>query len=247
MKFDNKVSFKVSGVNALFTDPLTKIGGEKSTLMVPTYQSLKAICESIYWKPSITWIVDKVTVLKPIVTERKGIRPIKYNGGNDLAYYTYLRDVAYIVEAHFEFNKNRMDLKEDWNENKHYYIMKRCISRGGRRDVYLGTRECQAYVEEVDDIEESYYKNMGTMEFGFMYHSFSYPDENGRDVLESLFWRPKMENGVIRFCRPEECEQRLLIKEMSAKKFDDGNFVKAGEEDPDLLVGYKEEVGRWDG
>lgn len=240
MKYDNKVTFKVSGPNALFTDPLTKIGSEKSTLMVPTYQSLKAICESVYWKPSIIWVVDKVTVLNPISTERKGIRPIKYNGGNDLAYYTYLRDVSYLVTAHFEFNENRLDLKNDWNENKHYYIMKRCISRGGRRDVYLGTRECQAYVEEVSGTEESYYKDMGEMGFGMMYHSFSYPDENGRDVLESLFWYPKMVNGDIHFCRPEACETKMLVKEMEAKAFGAENCTEAGVDDPDLLVGYEE-------
>ena len=49
----NSITFKVTGAYALFTDPITKIGGEKSTTMLPTYQALKGICESIYWKPSI--------------------------------------------------------------------------------------------------------------------------------------------------------------------------------------------------
>ena len=56
--------------------------------------------EAIYWKPVIRWIVDEVKILNPIRTERKGIRPIKYDGGNDLAYYTYLADVSYLVMAH---------------------------------------------------------------------------------------------------------------------------------------------------
>ena len=91
----NQVTFKVSGRFALFTDPMTKIGGEKSTLMIPTAEALKGIVSSVYWKPSILWFVDEVTVLNPIRTERKGIRPIKYyGGGNDLAYYTYLSNVS---------------------------------------------------------------------------------------------------------------------------------------------------------
>lgn len=126
---DNIVKFNVSGKYALFTDPLTKIGGEKSTLMIPTYQALKGICESIYWKPSIIWYIDSIHILNPIKTESKGIRPLNYNGGNDLSYYTYLVDVSYNVTAHFEFNRNRLDLEYDFNENKHYFIMKRCIKR----------------------------------------------------------------------------------------------------------------------
>ncbi|MFP3442011.1 type I-C CRISPR-associated protein Cas5c, partial [Pantoea sp. SIMBA_133] len=72
---------------------------------------------------------------------------IEYGGGNTLANYTYLKDVRYQVRAHFEFNKHRPDLAHDWNEGKHFNIMKRSLKAGGRRDIFLGTRECQGYVE----------------------------------------------------------------------------------------------------
>ncbi len=36
----NEIVFKVTGRYALFTDPVTKIGGEKSTLSLPTYEAL---------------------------------------------------------------------------------------------------------------------------------------------------------------------------------------------------------------
>ena len=48
----NMVDFQVSGRYALFTDPITRIGGEKATYQTPTYQALKGILESVYWKPS---------------------------------------------------------------------------------------------------------------------------------------------------------------------------------------------------
>ena len=51
--------------------------------------------------------------MNPIQTETKGIRPIAYNGGNELAYYTYLKDVRYQVQAHFEMNLNHTELKQD--------------------------------------------------------------------------------------------------------------------------------------
>jgi CRISPR-associated protein Cas5d len=40
---DNQVEFKVYGKYALFTDPVTKIGGEKYSYQIPTYQALKGI------------------------------------------------------------------------------------------------------------------------------------------------------------------------------------------------------------
>jgi CRISPR-associated protein Cas5d len=239
---ENIVTFKVFGKYALFTDPLTKIGGEKCSLMVPTYQALKGITESIYWKPSIIWIIESVRIMKPIRTESKGIRPIKYGGGNDLSMYTYLSDVEYHVKAHFEFNMQRPELKHDWNENKHYFIAKRCIGKGGRRDVFLGTRECQGYVVPCSFTDETgYYDNMGEMEFGFQYHSISYPDENGRGEMVASFWNPKMVNGVINFCRPEECPKKHPVREMKAKQFDDSNF--SGTQEEGLLDGFTTQGG----
>lgn len=178
----NRIVMKVYGKYALFTDPMTKIGGEKSSMMIPSYETLKGIVCGNYWKPSIDWIIESVKVLNPIRTERKGIRPIKYNGGNDLSYYTYLSDVAYIISAHFEFNKRRPDLQEDWNENKHYYVAKRALEKGGRRDIFLGARECPAYIEPGDMSEPGYYDDKGILSFGLMYHSLCYPNQNDEEI-----------------------------------------------------------------
>lgn len=216
----NSIYFKVYGDYALFTDPLTKLGGEKSSYQVPTYQALKGIVESIYWKPSIMIIVDKVRIMKPIQMESKGVRPINYGRGNTLAYYTYLRDVSYQVAAHFEFNPHRPDLKHDHNEHKHHNMMKRALKRGGRRDVFLGTRECQAYVEPVEfGAGEGYYDDVDEIHFGTMVHGFNYPDETGKEQLEVRLWQPVMKNGVIEFIRPEQCQQVRSIRKMKMKDF----------------------------
>ena len=47
MEKENSIEFKVYGRRALFSDPLTRTGGEKFTYPVPTYQALKGITESI--------------------------------------------------------------------------------------------------------------------------------------------------------------------------------------------------------
>ncbi|GJM77195.1 type I-C CRISPR-associated protein Cas5 [Paenibacillus macerans] len=221
----NQIEFEVYGNYALFTDPLTKLGGEKFSYQVPTYQSLKGIVESIYWKPTIIWYIDEVRVMNPIQTESKGMRPIEYSGGNTLAYYTYLKDVRYQVRAHFEFNPHREDLVYDRNEHKHHNIAKRSVIAGGRRDIFLGSRECQGYVDPCSFGEGAgVYDEVPEIDFGNMVHGISYPDETGRAERETRLWRAKMEYGIIRFIRPEECPLIRKTGEIPVKAFASGNM-----------------------
>ena len=235
----NGVMFKVYGRYALFSDPITRPGGEKFSYQVPTYQALKGIMESIYWKPTFIWYIDAMRVMKRIQTESRGIRPIKMSGKerNDLAYYTYLRDVEYQVMAHFEWNPHRPELEYDRNEHKHHNIAKRAIVQGGRRDVFLGTRECQAYVEPCifGEGDGAYDKApdgspYGRIDFGLMFHGFDYPDETGRKELAVRMWRQSMDNGVIVFDPPASIEHRRVVREYGEKyefkRFEEGvNFT----------------------
>jgi CRISPR-associated protein Cas5d len=228
----NTVEFEVIGDYALFSDPVMRVGGEKCSLQVPTYEALKGILSSVYWKPTLIWVIDAVRVMNPIQTEVKGIRPIKYNEmGNDLSYYTYLKDCRYQVRAHFIWNSNRPELSSDRDEHKHHNIAKRMIERGGRRDVFLGTRECQGYVIPCVFGEDSgYYDNTKELAFGLMYHGITYPDEayseETRDKLTVRFWYPVMRQGMIEFVPPENCAVVRAVREMEAKPFsvEHGNF-----------------------
>ena len=231
MKYRNTVEFEVYGDYALFSDPVTRVGGEKCSYHVPTYEALKGILQSVYWKPTLIWIIDAVRIMKPIQTETKAIRPISYNGGNDLSYYTYLKDVSYQVRAHFEWNRNRPELESDRNENKHHNIARRMISRGGRRDIFLGTRECQGYVVPCEFEEgEGYYDSQeGALSYGLMYHGITYADEavlpEDEGKMTVRFWHPVMKKGIIEFARPEECAEKRHIREMAVKPFGEGNFT----------------------
>lgn len=236
MEKQNRVEFKVSGKYALFTDPLTKIGGEKCSYHIPTYEALKGVLSSVYWKPTIIWIIDRVRVMKRIRTQTRSAKPIEYGGGNSLAIYTYLSDVEYQVQAHFEWNLHREDMANDRNENKHFFVAKRMIDRGGRRDIFLGTRECQGYVEPCKFGEEkSDYDDYGEIAFDLMFHGFDYPDELGKDELHARFWRPAMIDGKIDFIRPEECSIQKTVRHMKA------NLPKSvGLEEEGLLEGFEE-------
>lgn len=214
---ENSVEFEVWGDYALFSDPITRIGGEKFSYQVPTYEALKGILHSIYWKPTIIWIIDKVRIMNPIQTETKGIRTIKYKytsekKKNDLSYYTYLKDVNYKVKAHFIWNENRMELKPDRNENKHHNITKRMIAKGGRRDIFLGTRECQGYVRPtVFDDGDSVYDSVNELDFGILYHGITYADEAYDEQTKGkMTVRLKhiiMKNGIIYFTNADKIKK----------------------------------------
>lgn len=226
---DSGIEFKVWGRYALFSDPLTRVGGEKCSYQIPTYEALKGIAKSIYWKPTFTWIIDEVRVMKAIQTQTKGTKPLVFSGGNSLAIYTFLSGLEYQVRAHFEWNVHRPELAGDRNPAKHIDILHRALERGGRQDIFLGTRDCQAYVEPCQFGEGTgAYDEADEIVFGLMFHGFDYPDETGQDDLTARFWRPVMQDGVIRFPRPEDCTLRKFIRRMEPKRFESGrNFQPA--------------------
>lgn len=234
VEYRNSVEFKVWARHALFTDPLTKLGGEKFSYQVPTYEALKGIVKSIYWKPTLIWVVDEVRVMRRIRTQTKGTKPLNFGGVyssaresgkkqepfNALAIYTFLADVEYQVRAHFEWNQHRRDLKPDQLEGKHFSIAKRMLERGGRQDIFLGTRDCQGYVEPCKfGSGNGEYDAGGELAFGLMFHGFDYPDETGDGKLHARFWRQTMRNGVIKFERPEECPVHKFVRAMAVKPF----------------------------
>lgn len=226
----NSVDFEVTGDYALFSDPSLRIGGNKFSYQVPTYEAIKGILKNIYWQPSFIWVIDKVRVMNEIHTQSKGIRTILYNDdGNDLFSYTYLVDCRYQVRAHFVWNKNRPELKEDWKEKKHYDIAKRMIEKGGRRNIFLGTRECQGYVFPCKFGDgKSYYDDEPEIDFGQMYHGMTYADEayseKTKGKMTIRLWNAVMEKGIISFIPPKKCKHKYkLSREMNIKNFDNNS------------------------
>ncbi len=242
--------FRVKGEYALFTDPTTKGGGEKFTYQLPTYQALKGIAEAIYWKPTLVCIIDSVKVINKIRTESIGVRALKQDYTSDLNYYTYLCDVDYFVKFHFEWNLNRKDLEQDRNLMKHQEMLLRSLSKGGRRDIFLGTRECIGHVERITKEQYDNCKlvigregayDSSSASFGMMFHSFSYPGESYKDNnnLIALYSNIIMRNGEINFVRPEDCTVHNIIGNYSIKQFDKDNvkFV-------DLELGEMNKAGQ---
>lgn len=228
------VEFEVSADLALFADPITSVGGEKTTYSIPTYEALKGVTKSIYWKPTFIWIVDKARVMNPIRTETMGVKLPRINGdGQDLANYTYLVNVRYQVQAHLIWNENRPEFKQDQDINKHYGIFAKALLKGGRFPVFLGKSECCAFVDVCDfGTGTGAYDDSGTMDFGYMYHGITYPDEayseetNGKLTLDIA--PVLMKDGIIEFAPPSECKHKMIRNgeiKIFEQKGDEGNAV----------------------
>ncbi len=205
--------FLVQGNQALFTDPLTGLGGENASLPFPTYEALVGICESIYWKPTLRWVIEVVRVMKPIRFYVQGVKTRSFsNEDTGLHGYSYLWDVAYQVRAYFVWNPDRPDLAADRNMKKHEHIAERALHAGGRRDVFLGTRECQAYVEPMAfGSTEGYYDDTGCQQFGLTYHGIDYPKARTEQAM-IRFWYPAMTDGVVAFIAPADCPVRRVCQ-----------------------------------
>ena len=197
---------------ALFTRPEMKV--ERVSYDVITPSAARGVIEAIYWKPEIRWVIDRLHVLRPIrfTSQRRNevaikipdgkVRAAMKSGRGNLAMYVeserqqraalLLRDVAYVIEAHFEI------LSGDENKAKHLDQFNRraragqCFTR-----PYLGTRECAAdfaLIENDADIPavDSSLIDDNERNLGWMLHDIDF--KNGR---QSRFFHAKMTNGIV--------------------------------------------------
>lgn len=216
----------LKGRYALFTNLSTKGGGEKATYTVPTRQALQGCVDSLYFKPTFKNVITEVKMMKPIQTEVIGTRALLGNGKADLNYVSYLTNVEYLVRFYMTWNEARPDLINDRNQKKHEAIMERSIKKGGRRDIFLGTRECVATAEYLTQEEyeqaESCYKE-DVLSMGIMFQEFEYPAED-KQPLKSYFADIVMKGGVIRFKNKEDCE---IVNTLSTYNFKTQQEIKS--------------------
>lgn len=201
------IKLKVWGDYACFTRPEMKV--ERVSYDVMTPSAARGILEAIYWKPAISWVIDRIHVLNPIRFEN--IRRNELSGKLSLRSVTtamsdgkspvevfieeerqqraalILRDVAYIIEAHFNFKG-----EEDNNSAKHKESFDRRAAKGQCfHHPYLGCREFPAHFEPVTgEIPPSRLK--GLTDLGWMLHDLDFEKD-----MEAKFFRAVMRDGVI--------------------------------------------------
>lgn len=203
------IKMEVWGEYACFTRPEMKV--ERVSYDVPTSSAARGMVESVYYHPGLKWHVDKIYVCKPIrftnilrnevaskisarnvLTEANGKKRSYIDRNADIQQRatTMLRDVHYVIEAHFEMTDqaNPSD-----NPGKFQDIVKRRLRSGqAYMQPYLGCRECTAHFRlweggDIPTIDE-------TRDLGYMIFDMDYSDlEN----IQPMFFRAQMVHGVI--------------------------------------------------
>ena len=208
------IKLLVWGDRACFTRPEMKV--ERVSYDVITPSAARGILEAIHWKPAIRWVVDRVQVLKPIRFEsiRRNEVASKIPTGNVKSAMkaestpglsniveddrqqraaTILRDVAYVIDAHFEFTTKA---EPGDNEGKHLDTFNRRARKGQCfHTPYFGNREFPAFFRLIEEGEPDLAVDdslIGEKDLGFMLHDFDF--QNG---MTPRFFRPVMKDGVI--------------------------------------------------
>ena len=201
--FEVSYGFKimVEGDYACFTRPEMKV--ERVSYDVPTPGALEGMLKSIYWKPAIQYVIDKIIVFTPIdfinvrrnevkekVSKRKILSQMKGKGDDSCIYTSetrsqrgavVLKNVKYGVEFHFEPTGIKNE-KEDDSAKKHYSIIKRRLEKGQQfRTPCLGCSEFPVkrieMVDEFDfDLISSDIIAMGDVDLGFMNYKVEFKD-----------------------------------------------------------------------
>lgn len=201
----------VWGDFACFTRPEMKV--ERVSYDVMTPSAARGVLEAIHWKPAIKWVVERIHVLKAIQFDnvrRNEVRSKIPAGsvkkaikGEPMLLCQYaseerqqratllLRDVAYVIEAHFEMTGDAGSLD---TPNKHYAIATRRARQGQCfQQPYLGCREFPArfrLIEEDEPMPHSMHK--GEKELGWMLL-----DIDHAEGMNPQFFRATMIDGII--------------------------------------------------
>lgn len=196
----------VEGDYACFTRPELKV--ERVSYDVPTPGALEGMLKSIYWKPAIRYVIDKIIVFHNIdfanirrneVKDKVTLSAVKSQmKGNDADPCIYasesrsqraamvLKNVKYGIEFHFELTGLKSD-HADEGEKKHYNIIKRRISKGQWfRTPCLGCSEFPVRrIELVESFDETQIdpqiRAMGDVDLGYMNYRVEF-DDGGKPI-----------------------------------------------------------------
>ena len=203
---ENKyLSIEAKGPLALFSDPLTRLGGEKSTYPIPTYEALCGLLRSVYWKPTFVWAIDAVRIMHKIETVSIITNGVSYNSAKHVPMTaTYILNPSYQIKAHIEWNTARPDLYKDRKYVKHMQVAIDAARMGGRMNPFLGTSECPADIRLCEfGSGKSYYDASDQFPLSAMVHSIIYSRDETQVGVR--IFNPKMERGIIEFPEPRDC------------------------------------------
>ncbi|MBF9263962.1 type I-C CRISPR-associated protein Cas5c [Paracidovorax cattleyae] len=208
------VRLRIWGERACFTRPEMKV--ERVSYDTVTPSAARGILEAIHWKPAIRWSIDRIHVLNPIrfesirrnevggkISPASVTKAMKAGTPDGLANYvdedrqqraaTILRDVAYVIEAHFDLTPKA---GPDDSVGKHLDIFNRRARKGQCfQQPCMGVREFPASFELLEDgasIPPVHDSLMAPRDLGWTLHDIDF--DRG---MAPRFFRAQMVGGVI--------------------------------------------------
>lgn len=207
------IRLEVWGDHALFSRPELKT--ERVSYDVMTPSAARGLLEAIYWHPGLRYSIDRIHVCAPIRTmnlrrnevkstiSAKTARTVMTRGQGELYIATpediqqraalLLRDVRYVIEAHFDMTENAAPSD---NPGKFQDILKRRIERGqfyhqpcfGCREFPAQFKLCQTLPPCPEELKGK------TVDLGYMLWDMDYSDPEN---ITPRFFRAKLVDGVM--------------------------------------------------
>lgn len=205
------IKLEVWGDYACFSRPEMK--AERVSYDVITPSAARGLIEAIYWHPGLKYVIDKIHVCAPIcftnirrnetkaMANRNNIKRAMETG-EDIYISTsdninqraamILRDVHYVIEAHFVMTKQAASSD---NPGKFQDILKRRIEKGQcYHQPYFGMKEFPAYFKMCEKIPECPEELKGEKDLGWMLHDLDYSNP---EEITPKFFRATIKDGVV--------------------------------------------------
>lgn len=206
------VSLEVGGRYACFSRPELKV--ERVSYDVMTPSAARGILESIYWHPGMRWIIDRITVMNPIKFSNvrrnevsksantlemcsaampgRAATPIYASESIQQRATMVLRDVRYVIEAHFEMTSKAA--AGDTPAKFQSMFMRRASKGQCFHEPYFGCREFPVDFKLWEGQAAPTGFEKGKRDLGYMLYDMDY---SNLKEIKPMFFHARLENGVL--------------------------------------------------
>ena len=217
------VAIEVWGDYACFSRPEMKV--ERVSYDVMTPSAARGLIEAIYWHPGLKWIIDRIHVCAPIrftnirrnevkdtISARK-VKAAMEKGLDELYLATpesiqqraamVLRDVRYVIEAHFEMTENAAPGD---NPGKFQDIIKRRLANGQfYHQPCFGVRGFPAHFAASCELPPCPEELRGEKDLGWMLLDMDYSDPEN---ITPMLFRAALKDGALEI--PDRCSREVV-------------------------------------
>ena len=197
---------EITGSHACFTRPELKMERVSYDFITPA--SARSIIQSIYWKPEIAIVIDKIEIINPIQRQAIFRNEISNMQSARMApiivdtktqrqqrMSVVLTDVKYRIHFHISLTDKEQESPTN-NLGKHYEIMTRRLEKGQQySQPYLGLREFVTNeVRLITNIADEPPAANINNDCGYMFYDFDYTKSHR---IAPIYYHAVINNGIV--------------------------------------------------